>query len=62
MILNFCFLPLPEDDCDSDNIAFVVVVVVGGGVDVMGKVPSRVLGDLLGWDLVSSNLDSEIAK
>ena len=61
MILNFCFLPLPEDDCDSDNIAFVVVVVVGG-VDVMGKVPSGVLGDLLGWDLVSSNLDSEIAK
>ena len=61
MILNFCFLPLPEDDCDSANIAFVVVVVVGG-VDVMGKVPSRVLGDLLGWDLVSSNLDSEIAK
>ena len=61
MILNFCFLPLPEDDCGSDNIAFVVVVVVGG-VDVMGKVPSGVLGDLLGWDLVSSNLDSEIAK
>ena len=61
MILNFCFLPLPEDDCDSDNIAFVVVVVVGG-VGVMGKVPSGVLGDLLGWDLVSSNLDSEIAK
>ena len=55
MILNFCFLPLPEDDCDSTTVFAVGVGVIGNGT-------AGSLGDLLGWDLVSSNLDSEIAK
>ena len=56
MILNFCFLPLPEDECDSETTVFAV------GAGVIGNGTPGSLGDLLGWDLVSSNLDSEINR